>query len=116
MKEKCRRRSSLLLHASKLKLSILLLQLLCLPPCCVPVDAPRTAAAEVEEMEILRYRALEQEMLWGRNNLRRPGRTSWSLLGAFYSLLGMEASTAGSELAGDDRRLQSTTANKEWCE
>ncbi|KAL3794469.1 hypothetical protein HJC23_013942 [Cyclotella cryptica] len=74
-------------HARRVRISILLLQLLCLPPCCVPVDAPRTAAADIEEAEMQheQHGASSSE---DRNYLRaKPSSTMGRLNSSFMDVL-----------------------------
>ena len=80
-------------HARRLRISILLLQLLCLPPCCVPVDAPRTAATEIEEAE-MQHEHNAASSLEDRNHLRAQpssmtGRLNSSFMDGLYALIGL---------------------------
>lgn len=79
-------------HSRRVRLSILLLQLLCLPPCCVPVDAPRTAAASREEEEIQHEQngaSLSEDRYYLRSKpSSMTGRPISSLMGMLYALMG----------------------------
>ena len=84
--------SSPLHHARRLRLSILLLQLLCLPPCCVPVDAPQTAAASREETEMQHEQngaSLSEHRYYLRSKpSSMTGRSTSALMDVLYALLG----------------------------